>query len=104
MVDFILIDMGAGLPTSGQISTSLLMPGALEKQFGGPQLFCWRLRESSSGLWVANAQLQPFLSVLSRSNVRGGIENYVLRTTYKDEWGQARVVSLEIRKCNISQG
>src|ERR1700751_706832 len=34
MVDFILIDMAAGPPTSGQISTSLLMPGALEKKFG----------------------------------------------------------------------
>jgi hypothetical protein len=49
MVDFILIDMAAVLPTSGQIFTSLLMPGALEKQFGRPQLFCWRLRESFFG-------------------------------------------------------
>jgi hypothetical protein len=34
---------------------------------------------------VANSQLQPFLAVLTGSNMRGGIENYVLRTIYKDE-------------------
>jgi hypothetical protein len=49
MVNFILIDKAAGLPTSGQIPTSLLMPGALEKQFGWATTVLLALRESLFG-------------------------------------------------------